>query len=319
MKPRLILYNRPAEDASADETDVLDQVGFFRAGLQENGWPVEELALTADFRNEIFGINPDRYACAVNLVESVWGRDELLHLAPSILRLRNIPYTGCPAEALYLTGDKPLSKRLMQIAGIPVPAACRPSGWTSLEPGRTYILKPACEDGSVGITEDSVFRFDGERPDLLDGKNDANWFVEEYVAGREFNLSLLGMPDGPRLLPPAEIIFRNYPEGMPRIVSWKAKWDEDSFQYRSSVRTFGTALPSGLREQLHEICRRCWSLFGLRGYARIDLRIDAQERPFVLEVNANPCISPDSGFVAACQEAGLSRRGIIRSIIRQLN
>jgi D-alanine-D-alanine ligase len=141
--------------------------------------------------------------------------------------------------------------------------------------------------------------------------------VESYVEGREFNLALLEGPGRrPQVLPPAEIQFKSFPDGTPRIVGYAAKWEDDSEEFARTPRRFD--FPEGDRElldSLRQLALRCWSLFGLRGYARVDFRVDAQGLPWVLEVNTNPCLSPNAGFLAAAERAGLSPTEVIRRIV----
>ena len=112
----------------------------------------------------------------------------------------------------------------------------------------------------------------------------------------------------------------NYDDNKARIVDFKAKWEMDSFEYINTVREFpGNNLNKQLLKNLKEAARACWHLFGLKGYARVDARIDSNENVFVIEVNANPCISPDSGFVAATREAGYPIIDVIKRIINDLN
>jgi D-alanine-D-alanine ligase len=122
------------------------------------------------------------------------------------------------------------------------------------------------------------------------------------------------------VLPPAEIVFKNYADGKPRIVDFKAKWEMESFEYVNTVREFpGKEIVPVLREKLMSTALKCWNVFGLKGYARVDMRTDANENPFVIEINANPCISPDGGFVAATREAGLEFSNVLKRIINDLN
>jgi D-alanine-D-alanine ligase len=146
-----------------------------------------------------------------------------------------------------------------------------------------------------------------------------NFFVEEFVDGREFNLSVLAGPDGPQVLPPAEIIFTNFPEGKPKVVGFSAKWKEDSFEYKNTHRTFDFK-PSDeqLLAKLMSLAKQCWNVFGLNGYARVDFRVDKNGNPCVLEVNANPCISPDSGFFAACKQAGIPFKDAVKRIVNDV-
>jgi D-alanine-D-alanine ligase len=141
-------------------------------------------------------------------------------------------------------------------------------------------------------------------------------FLEEYIEGREFNISLIATEEGPKVLPAAEMLYLDYPGGKPRILNFASKWDPDSFEYHKTVRTF--ELPAGdsqLVQKMSEISLRCWKLFDINGYMRVDFRVDEQHQPWVLEVNANPCLSPDAGFVAACGEGGLNYTDMIHKII----
>lgn len=118
------------------------------------------------------------------------------------------------------------------------------------------------------------------------------------------------------MLPLAEIIFRDFPAQKPRLVGYRAKWDEPSFEYRNTVRRFvDEHEESVLCAALRQIASRCWDIFRLRGYARVDFRVDADGRPWVLEVNANPCLSADAGFAAALEQADISIDDAIRRII----
>ena len=107
----------------------------------------------------------------------------------------------------------------------------------------------------------------------------------------------------------AEMLFVDYPAGKRRIVDYAAKWHSGSFEFCNTVRRFEfdeTDRP--LLAQLEDIARTCWRLFGLRGYARVDCRVDTAGRPWVLEVNVNPCLSPDAGFAAAVERRGRACR-----------
>ena len=182
---------------------------------------------------------------------------------------------------------------------------------------KKYILKPIWEDGSAGITDESII--DGKAMDL----NRLSWdghlkdaFLEEYIDGREFNLSVLSGSQGPLVMPVAEMLYMDYPEGKPKILNYASKWDESSFEYHKTVRTFDLSpADQALVEKMSEISLQCWKIFEMKGYFRVDFRVDAQNRPWVLEVNANPCLSPDAGFVAACRQGGMDYNEMVNSII----
>jgi D-alanine-D-alanine ligase len=319
MKKCLIIYNEPAPDALPDELDVLDQVNFIEQTLKQLGYDVSRKGITDNFFQEILQINGEGYEFVFNLVESVGNKAEILYFIPALLNMNHIPYTGCSVEATFVTSSKVLARRIMKSNGIPVAGGYSVSEADKLLKGKKYILKPVWEDGSLGITEESVFTFDGGLPEMVRNKNDRHWFIEDFIDGREFNVSVMAGPDGPVMLPPAEMVFHGYTDDIPRIVSYKAKWIEGSFQYENSKRHFPEDLSPRLMKNLRDAVFGCWNVFGLKGYARVDMRVDNDENVYVLEVNANPCISPDSGFISAGIHAGYSFTDIIGDIIKDLN
>jgi D-alanine-D-alanine ligase len=180
-------------------------------------------------------------------------------------------------------------------------------------------VKSVWEHASIGLSGSSVA---SDRQSLAEelqrrAGRGRDLFVEAYVEGREFNLALLEGPGGqPQVLPPAEIEFHSFPETKPRIVGYAAKWESGSAEFAQTPRRFDFPDPDrDLLERLRELALRCWQLCDLRGYARVDFRVDLAGRPWVLEVNANPCLSPDAGFLAAAERAGLSPTEVIRRIV----
>jgi len=114
----------------------------------------------------------------------------------------------------------------------------------------------------------------------------------------------------------AEMRFDHWPQGKPRIVGYDAKWDEDSTGWHGTVRAFGVETEEPrLAEALKTSCERVWDLFGLSGFARVDFRVDSEGTPLILEINTNPCISPDAGFAAAAAAAGMSYEALIEAIV----
>jgi D-alanine-D-alanine ligase len=263
-------------------------------------------------------------AFVFNLVESVEGHGRLIHIAPALLDTLGVDYTGSTADALYVTSNKRMAKKWLESWSIPTPASCSEEGLRGGDrplAGR-YILKSAWEHASIGLGPDSVVQPEttGRLLAELERRRTAlggEGFAESYIDGREFNLSLLASLHGPEVLPPAEIRFTDYPPEKPKMVDYRAKWEEASFEFQHTVRSFD--FPDGdrpLLRSLEDLAKRCWRLFGLRGYARVDFRVDQEGRPWVLEVNANPCISPDAGFAAAAARKGLSYRSVVQRILQ---
>jgi len=315
-----IIFNEPLDGALADELDVMDQVDYIEKNLKILGNSVYRKGISQNFMEEINLLVKEKPDFVFNLVESINNKGELNYFVPALLNMHSIPYSGNPLEALFITSNKILSSRTLRDAGINNPGIFLPSQASGLTMGKKYILKPVWEDGSLGITGDSVFECKPGFENKLIGLDDSHWFIEDYIEGREFNISILAGKDGPEVLPPAEIVFVDFDENKPRIVDFKAKWETDSFEYLNTVRNFpGIDLDQRLEIRLKDISIDCWKIFGLKGYARIDVRTDSNDNVYVIEVNANPCIAPDSGFVAAINQAGHSFVDVLQRIISDLN
>ncbi|MBN2012257.1 D-alanine--D-alanine ligase [candidate division KSB1 bacterium] len=311
-------------DAPEDEQDVLEEARAVSDTLLRLGHNPATLPLFLDTQKMIADIGDIRPDVIFNLVESLDGKGRYLYIAPTIFDYLNIPYTGAHTDAIYTTSNKLLAKQCLKSAGIPtahwLTTAMLSNGFKSVD--APYIIKSVWEHASIGLSAASIIHNTNQLPAALEkanGDGTGVWFAEKFIDGREFNLSVLGGPDGPTVLPPAEMTFLNFPEGKPRIVDYEAKWDESSAAYQQTVRTFDfPASDRQLLDQLCDISLQCWQLFELRGYARVDFRVDVDNYPFVLEVNVNPCISPDAGFYAACQRGGLDYEQVIERIIRDV-
>jgi D-alanine-D-alanine ligase len=193
--------------------------------------------------------------------------------------------------------------------------------WTLAETERSqhaYIVKSVWEHASLGIDDNSVLEAGQVAQALAQRRSSGGaWFAERYIEGREFNVGLLQNASGIEILPITEICFTDYPQGKPRIVGYAAKWDSGTFEYQNTRRVFldAEAEPQ-LAAQLRGLAQACWDLFELRGYARIDFRVDVQGQAWILEINANPCLSPDAGYAAMLQHAGITYPHAIDCILQ---
>ena len=324
----VVVYNEVAAHGAPDEKDVLLQVEAVAAALVSSGHEVLRLGCTLDLedmKQKLAQLEPQ---VVFNLVESLGGYGSLIHLFPYLLEALVLPFSGSGAEAIRLTSNKTAAKRHMHEAGLPTPDWLEPHPAEKLRQNgkntgrpRTWIIKSLWEHASVGLGTDSLVQTDSvatltdemtKRATSLGGA----CFAEEFIDGREFNLSILAGDEGPRVLPPAEICFEGFDPAQPRIVDYRAKWEEDSFEYRNTPRCFDFSdKDSAVIANLQELALRCWKIFGLRGYARVDFRVDGDNRPWILEVNANPCLSPDAGFAAALSRAGIGFGEAVEAII----
>jgi D-alanine-D-alanine ligase-like ATP-grasp enzyme/GNAT superfamily N-acetyltransferase len=320
----VILHNAVADADSPSDRDVLVQVEAVEQALRTLGHVPRRLACTLNLEAIEQSLTLDRPGVVFNLVESLGGSDRLAHLAAALLDDLDIPYTGTHAANLHLTNNKPAAKDRLRAAGLPTAdwvvgaaggALGMPGGTAGVIPGPAlqppYIIKAVWEHASVGLDDHAIIRTgDGstvvEQIESRSRQLGRTCFAEQYIDGREFNLSLLANGPTPHVLPPAEIDFSAFPKGKPRIVGYSAKWDERAFEFEHTPRKFDfPASDAPLLDTLRSLALECWRLFDLRGYARVDFRVDAKGRPWVLEINANPCLSPDAGFAAALVRAHL--------------
>jgi len=319
----VVLHSSVKDGASRDEIDTLVQVEAVDASLRDQGHQPQPLPCGLDLLEvaaSLKGIQPD---VVFNLVESIAGTGRLIGLAPTLLEHLRLPYTGSPADAVYLTSSKLLTKTLLRLNGLPVPAWTTPEEVTRTRmlPGCRLIVKSVWEHASIGLEDESIIE-PADSEDLareMERRKEAlggSCFAEVYVPGREFNVSVLERSGGPEVLPVAEMLFEGYPAGKPKLVGYRAKWEERSFEFWHTGRSFAFDPVDGpLLDEISELALRCFRVFGLRGYARVDFRVDETGRPLILEVNANPCLSPDAGFTAAAMRAGLDHAQVIQALV----
>lgn len=317
-----IVHAEIPENAAPDDLDTLEQAEGVARALEELGHEAVTVTFSLDLKkaaDELGKIKPD---IVFNLVESVDGSGRLIHLAPSLFDHLSIPYTGCGSEAMFTTSNKILAKKILDSAGLPTPSWLVSGDYTekaSFTPGK-YIVKSALEHASVGLDEDSVIRASAaiELLEIIADRESrgGQWYAERFVDGREFNVPMLAGSDGPRILPVSEIVFDAYPEGKERVVGYRAKWEAHTFEYQNTPRRFDFAQSDlSIVTGLKDIALRCWELFSLDGYTRVDFRVDENGKPWILEINANPCITPEAGFEASATQAGLVYTDIVKALV----
>ncbi len=316
-----IFHNPVTDDSPEDEKEVL-------SAAEEVTKAISELGLESVTRpffmkpDEMLGIiKDDNPLCIFNLVESVLGSCRLSYLAPAMFEFWDVPFTGSSSESIMITTNKVLTKKMLLARGVCTAPWISPGERPFMRlpfPDR-YIIKPVFEDASVGLDAEAVITAVNmedleDRTRLRSEMINKPCFAERFIEGREFNISIMDTPGGIKVMPPAEMHFL-YTEGMLNIMDYKAKWAEDSPEYDLTKRSFNLEGEDDLVEALKKTTLKCWKIFGLRGYARVDFRVDIYGKPWVLEINANPCLQPESGLAAAAQETGLSYAQTIGQII----
>lgn len=311
-----LVHDAVAADAAPDLQDTLTQAREIGAALQQLGHEllVVEAGLNLEaLRDELVRLAP---GTIFNLVESPAGKGCFVHLACAVYESLCIPYTGCSGETICTTSSKTLAKRMMRAGEVPTPFSFEKEGDEFI--AGKFIIKSVWEHASIGIDGSSIvnaaapaelIRVIAEKQRVCGGR----FFAERFIHGREFSVSLVPGTAGMEVLPPAEMLFNGQGAGA-AVLDYASKWDENSPEYTASRRTFEIDSET-LAARLQRIAGRCREVFAVTGPARVDFRVDDAENIHVLEVNANPCLSRDAGYVAACAEAGISYQEMIGRLL----
>lgn len=334
MKHIAVIYNSVPDRLSLShdvksEMGVLENVNAISSALNEQ-YRVSPLAFTGDIillMEQLMDIKPD---AVFNLFEGTYRISKSEVFIPIALDLLGIPYTGSPAKTLETCVQKAKTKELLLRRSVPTP---RFAVFKQSEPIETaipfpLIVKPEHEDASIGISNESVVHSEME----LQRRVEFVWqthlqpaLVEEFIEGREFNVAILGdssyenqigHPLAPRVLPISEIRFETMPKGFARIVTYKAKWEEESIEYQETKPICPAEIDLKLETELKQIALRAFNALGCRDYARVDFRVSASGKPFVVDVNPNPDISKDAGLARSAAAGGLAYPELIRYIAK---
>jgi D-alanine-D-alanine ligase len=317
-----IVHNVPTSQASPffkASMDIMIQVESIESTLNKLGYASRRIPLTRNLAAFIECFNKEHVDMVFNLCETVDEDPALAAHPAAVLELLNIPFTGSPSMTLMTTTDKVMTKRLLKGRGIRTAHYLIYDGSEHFNPSYLsfpVIVKPRYEDASVGIDQGSIFE---DEKELKTGLKDmyehfGALLIEEYIDGKEFNVSLFGYPEA-QVMPVAEVDFSRFPQNLYPIVGYRAKWDENSFEYHNTPRNFSPAISQSLLWEIERIVLDCYNFFMLRDYGRIDMRVNEYGKIYVLEINANPCLSPDAGFPAALQHAGISYESMVQTFI----
>lgn len=330
----LVLYNEPVlpEDHPdyESEYEVVETADVVAMALTTAGFGVTPFGVGRDPSVLISGLREHKPDVVFNLFEGAADHGHTEAYVAGILEWLGISFTGSPAQALWLAREKHMAKYLLAGAGLPTPefmvverlpvAECK-LGWP-------VIVKPALQDASVGIDQNSVVtsqRQLEERVCYIMRKYGPPVLVERFVCGREFNVSLVEKPDPasgttiPALttLPVSEIQFLDGDgSNFWPLVTYDAKWHPDSRDFKATPPRFPGDLRPDFIAELTTIARRAFRLIGCRDYARIDFRSDAAGKPYILEVNPNPCISPLAGLASSLEHAGQTHASFVVGLVQ---
>jgi D-alanine-D-alanine ligase len=319
----LVLYNEPVLPEGhpdyVSEIEVLDNVEAVQAALLAAGFDVSTFGATSEPQHLLDGLALVRPDAVVNLFEGAADNNASELYAAGVLEWLGIPYTGCPFQTLVLARSKHLAKRLFVAEGLPTAPFFVVEAGLVTECPLTFpvIVKPAQQDASVGVDQNSVatdLAGLNARVQFLLEQFGQPVIVEEFIFGRELTVALVEMPDL-RLLPGTEVVFPEAGPGYWPILSYDAKWAKESVEYNATDYHFKAQLSGELAAKIDACARKAFRILGCRDYARVDFRIRG-EQPYVLELNPNPDFAPDRALANNLWAAGIEHAEFAVQLVR---
>lgn len=326
----VLLYNLLERLQKGEEKDrvaeaaVLEEIDVVEKAILSLGHQCFIMSIRDEIYTVIHWLREIRPDVVFNLCESVYDNTCMEMNIPALLDLMHIPYTGSPPLTLGLCQDKGKVKDILLSQRIQTPRYQifhRPlTQRKEIDVILPAIVKPLHEDGSLGISKESVVQ--GERAlkkqvNYILEKYRQPALVEEYVEGREMNVGLIEFNGSVEVLPVSEIDYSEFPDDLPKICGYEAKWVPESIEYQRSKPVCPAPLEPALKRTLESVAVRTYQLFECRDYARVDFRVDAEDRVHVIEVNPNPDISPQSGMARAIQAQGMTYAEFIRGLLEK--
>lgn len=326
MRPYVILFNKDENVQGGDALDAIAARDSGEAGeavrIALGGLGPVEMVETVDgdpvsLSQRLADLDP---RAVFNLAEGARGVAHLEACVAALLELMGMSFTGSTVQTLALCLDKPKTKALLLGNGLPVPrgVVLRDAETGSLA-GVQYpaIVKPACMDASHGIEPGNVVaneRAARDKAAELLAKFPPAVIVEQFIDGRELNVTIIDTGTGPEVFPLAEVDW-NLPPGTPRVCGYEAKWVEGTGAFVDTPIICPAKVSPPLERRVREIALAAYEAVSARDYARVDMRIDAAENAYILEVNPNPCIAPNAGVAYSADRAGWSYDELVCRIV----
>ncbi len=334
----LIVHNGTVDDADvvgADvdvisrcgeaEDEVVDVADAVCAVLERAGFGVERLVLSSSTEPLSRRLDDGGVDVVFNLVESLAGDAAREPEVPALLTSRGVPYTGNSPHVLERAFAKDTIRDLLSDAAVPIPrgivvtsAASAEALLSSSTLRYPLFVKPARIDGSIGIDQGSVVKDHTAllaRVALLLRTFAGPVLVEEYLPGHEVNVAFCPGDDGDAFAP-TMLDFHGFSAEMWPVVTYAAKWVEGSPDYNCRSLPVGERLPRAVVDDVIAIARSALAAVGADAYARVDLRLDGDGRPAVIDVNPNPALHPEAGLALGLSSVGMSFDDVVTAIIR---
>jgi D-alanine-D-alanine ligase len=317
-----VIYNQPLQSRYDERGEQAAVYGVLEAmeavydALLKLGYEVIKVPLAPPLHRAQAKLAALEADLVFNLFEGFAGHPETEAEIVEIMSELELPFTGCPTRALRLALDKARTKEILKDAGINTPdfQLLQPETLSDFRLSYPCIVKPRGEDASQGISAQNVvadFASLEKQVKTVSRYYGGQALVEHFIDGREFNVSVFGGS----VLPISEIAY-SLPEGVPRLLTFAAKWQPDSDYFQGSKVVCPAEIGEEERENIAQTALKVFSLLGCRSYARVDMRWDETGQLNVIEVNPNPDISPGSGAARQAEAAGMNYPQFIDKIVK---
>lgn len=258
-----------------------------------------------------------------NLTESFDGDDTKEMNVVAYVDLLGLRYTGAGPHAIFLSQDKSIAKKIFAFHGIKTPffaISYRGRIEHAHDISFPLIVKPAWEDGSIGIDAGAVVtnvREMMQRIEYIQDEFDSPALIEEYIEGREIYAGVLGNYENAQALPLVELDLSKLPEGTPKIASYDVKFEKNTEAYKLTKSAIAEDLDEATTKRLSNTAVAAYRALKLRDYGRIDMRLAPNGDVYVIEANPNPWLASRQEFAMAAKAAGLSYTEMIGTIVEQ--
>lgn len=306
LKNISVIFNQTEKNGLESDEDTAESARSVADNLKLSGYKTELVELNRNNIEVLEKIKPD---LVFNLIE--WDGNNLAYALKGIeiLERRQLPFTGSGTKGYRLTVNKNMMKKKFRQLGITTPSWCLWPDEANKVNSLKYpvIVKSATMHCSVAIYQTSVVK-DAETAkisaDRLFGQYKEKVIIEEYVTGRELQVTILEKNRRPWVLPVCEILFETDGKYVP-ILTYESKWKEDASDYAKTDITNKVDIKENIKNKIVEIAKMCYTQMDGKDYPRLDLRF-SQEAINVLEINNNPGIdfADDSGIGLSAKAAG---------------
>jgi len=323
----LLLFSSPYQmprgydykEEFADPENMYTENDVYQA-LLANGYEVFLLGIYNDVTPLFEEVLENRPDVIFNMAEVFNEKSYYEKNMAALLEMIGIPYTGASSENIFICNNKGLTKKILSYHRIKNPRFHifyrGHRVWLPKKLKLPVVIKPLNEEASRGISQASIVdKEDGffERIKFIHQNMNADAIVEEYIEGREFYITIIGNKKL-IVLPPRELKFGDLPEDA-RIATYKAKWDDDYRERWGIKSVYAGKLADGVWEEICDVCKRAYRALNMKSYLRFDIRLTPENKVYIIEPNANPCIAKIDEVAQSAEKQGISYDVLIKKVV----